>query len=135
MTELRETTYVGALWTILKAVENPDSDGLILSTNDSTLKGFTLPALIEVLETIGVDYSLSKSPPKAWGIERTCKSYSQMLVLENGAHIFLRCGRNSDKLRGLNVGWIWADGTTATDSVGVLKCCLRQDPAEWKQTW
>lgn len=133
---VRDTASLGAIWAILKAVEHSESPGLIVSSNQNSLME-TQACLAELLDVLGIDYVIGKKPLKAWGVEVRYANYSNLMVLENGAHIHLRTdGKGSPaNLIGVSAGWVWVNGSIKTETVDVIRGCLRQEPGEWKQTW
>jgi len=88
-------SYVLAVWVITKALQEPNTAGMILNATYSQLRDTTLNTLFTLLETLEIPYTFIKS--------------QFVLKINNNANIYCRSMDKSDSLRGIEVGYIAMD--------------------------
>lgn len=106
-------TFAGAARSVLRALEDPGSLGLVGAPTYAMLRDTTQRALLELLP------------------RRTIRRYSRSerkLTLRNGAELLLRSLDQPDFARGLNLAWFWLDEAPLCGYYAweVLKGRLRQ---------
>lgn len=109
-------TTVGSRWIYGKVIKYPRARGIICANTYQQLHAATLPPVLAYFRNIGLKYTVNKRPPDEW-LQRTpfqAADYKNILVVETGAHIFLRSLDNPEYIRGIEYGWGWIDEISST---------------------
>lgn len=109
-------TTVGSRWIYGKVIKYPRARGIICANTYQQLHAATLPPVLAYFREIGLKYTVNKRPPDEW-LQRTpfqAADYKNILVVETGAHIFLRSLDNPEYIRGIEYGWGWIDEISST---------------------
>ncbi|HEX9058520.1 MAG TPA: phage terminase large subunit [Ktedonobacterales bacterium] len=114
-------TFAGAVRAILRTATQPGSLGLVGAPTYTMLRDATERTLIQLL------------PPRLAGSFNTTQRH---LRLANGSEILFRSLDEPDRLRGLNLAWLWLDEAPLCGHYAweVLKGRLRQrgyEPSGW----
>lgn len=104
-------TFIAAIYVLMMAMRYPKARGLIAANTYHQLHSATMIPILAYLESVGMDYRLNKRPPASWTADLpfAVSDYKGILVLENGAHIFLRSLDKPEGIRGIEVGWFLLD--------------------------
>lgn len=108
-------TYVGARYAYKRAITNPTTYGMIAANTYDQLSSATLPPVLAYFDQMGLQYVKHKHPPAKWGLPIRFPRYTNIITVENGAHIFLRSLDNPEPIRGIDVGWIWVDEIASSE--------------------
>ena len=88
-------THAGAMFVLRMISEYPNTKGMIVANTYSQLMNATLEPLIELLDDLGVPYTTSLGAKKK--------------ITIMGTTVYLYSLENYKNIRGIEVGWIWAD--------------------------
>jgi len=119
-------TYGGAFKAIMKALKNPNCDGLITANTYKQLQKATLATFFDVLDMMKIRYKHLK--------------YEKVITVYAGdkeVKIHTQSMESYDDMRGLEVGWIWMDEARdyVHDAFKVAIGRLRAPGVDQHQCW
>ena len=88
-------TWAGAFWAYLMVAQFSKCNGLITAGSYGQLQKATLPKFFEMLDMFNVPYEYLKQ--------------SHEVIVNKTTRIFVASMEKYDNIRGIEVGWIWAD--------------------------
>lgn len=130
-------TTIGSRWIYGKTLKYPRARGIICANTYQQLHAATIPPVLAYFRDIGLKYTVNKRPPDEW-LQRTsfqAAEYKNILVVETGAHIFLRSLDNPEYIRGIEYGWGWVDeiSSTTKDAWDIITGGLRDKNCDERQ--
>ncbi len=127
-------TQGGARWVLKQLYEQPGSVGFIGAQSYQQLARISLPAIMELLDSCGIEYTFNKKPPDEWGGSRFVEHERVLSIRLPGywrsAQILTGTMDNYQAHRGISIGWFWLDEARdmAEEAYDVMLSRLRGQP-------
>ncbi len=127
-------TEGGARWVLQRILTEPDAVGFVGAQSHAQLTRISLPPLLRLLGEIGLQWTLNKAPPPAWGASRFPEHTGILSIRVPGAkrpcQVITGSMENYHAHRGLSIGWYWLDEARdmAMEAYDVILSRLRGQP-------
>lgn len=127
-------TQGGARWALRQLTEQPAAKGFVGAQSYQQLARVSLPALIGLLDLVGLEYVYNKRPPEDWGASRFPEHERILSVRIPGCdqpgQVQTGTMDNYHAHRGIDCGWAWLDEARdmAAEAYDVILSRLRGQP-------
>ncbi len=127
-------TQGGARWCLKQIVEQPYAKGFIGAQSYQQLSRVSMPAMLALLDEVGLEYVFNKKPPDEWGVSLFPEHERILSVRVPGCsrpcQIQTGSMDNYQTHRGIDFGWGWFDESRemAGEAVDVMQSRLRGQP-------
>ncbi len=127
-------TEGGARWCFKQLYDQPGAVGFIGAQSYQQLARISLPAVMGLLDSVGIEYCFNKKPPDEWGGSRFVEHERVLSIRLPGywrsAQILTGTMDNYHAHRGISVGWFWLDESRDMDeeAYDVMLSRLRGQP-------